>query len=226
VFASVDDDFSPENFARSDDDANEHGEDNGRENEKKVEPPKRFKSTAWKFELVEWVKAFVCAYVIVLLLKTFVFALVLVDGESMEPTLDNNDHLYVSKIMYTPKRGDIVVFETDYNRNKPYVKRIIGVGGDKIYIDFKSGLVYLNGTALDEPYIKDLTHMSEHYTSRMQMLGEYSADKPINVPEDDVFVLGDNRPNSLDSREFGPFPAKDVIGRAVFRLWPNFGSLN
>jgi signal peptidase I len=220
-----------ENFSGSLVEDNKNVEhENLEKSKEKLSLKERFRRWAYKVnlkrEIFEWIRAFFFAYVTVVVLKTFVFALVLVDGESMEPTLYNSDRLYVNKLIYSPKRGDIVVFESDFNRNKPYVKRIIAVEGDTIFIDFNKGAVYLNDEVMDEIYIKDLTFLSEKFTRDKERIGEFSREKPIKVDKNYVFLMGDNRLNSLDSRAFGPVSVKDIIGRAVLRIWPNSGLLH
>ena len=157
--------------------------------------------------LYDYVGAIVAAMVMLVLLFTFLFRAAGVHGDSMQPTLQNGDRLVLVSHFYTPSRGDIVVI----NRytEEPLIKRVIGVAGDRVYIDETMGFVYINGERLNESYISG-------FTASREMVGE------VTVPEGCLFVLGDNRGISKDSRfrEIGMVKVTDVVGRAVFRLWP------
>jgi signal peptidase I len=156
----------------------------------------------------EWIESIIIAVVIAIIIKSFIFETVLVDGYSMLPTLTNNDRLAVSKIGYMfngPEHGDIVVFKYPANPKLIFIKRVIGVEGDKVEI--KNHKVYVNGTVLDEPYINE------------RPLADFSE---VVVPSDTVFVLGDNRNDSRDSRysDVGFVPRDNIRGEAVARMWP------
>ncbi len=162
----------------------------------------------------DWVSAAVFALVCVALIFAFCFRIVGVDGNSMLDTLEDQDRLVLTRMGGTPSHGDIVVI----NRYtlEPLVKRIIATEGDTIYIDPETYTVFLNGERLDEPYV--------HYpTPPNDMTG------PVTVPEGYVFVMGDHRTDSKDSRsaDIGLVSVRDIMGKAVFRLWPlqKFGSL-
>lgn len=143
-----------------------------------------------------------------------------VDGESMVPNLDDGQMLLVNRNAYQrldvggniyypfdpPERGDIIVFDPPTKSDKPYIKRIIGLPGDEI--TFNEGNVYVNGVRLDEDYIQDKTRCSRR---------DYC---DVIVPEGEVFVLGDHRSNSSDSRVFGPVPISNIIGKAWLSYWP------
>lgn len=173
----------------------------------------------WKKEALDWVTSIAVALIIALLIRRFVFTLVRVDGPSMNPTLTHNDTLFTSRLMYTPKVGDIIIFRPPANPKTPYVKRVIATEGQTVDIDPLTGTVTVDGKAYDEPYIAEPIQ-----PSRMGDM-EY----PFTVPEGTVFVLGDNRNNSHDSRDsdVGAVPVKNIIGKAQFRLLPlsTFGSL-
>lgn len=163
--------------------------------------------------LYEWVEAAVFSLVVVVLVFTFLFRVVGVDGPSMTPTLLNQERLILTDLFYTPERGDIVVINR-YTK-EPLIKRIIAVGGDTISIDGATGEVSVNGEVLDEPYIQGTTYPLEFQS-------------PQTVPEGYVFVMGDNRENSTDSRRLGYINEKDIMGKAVFRIWPlnKFGGIS
>lgn len=136
-----------------------------------------------------------------------------VKGNSMEPNFHNNEYILTDKISYRfrePKRGEVIIFKAPRNQEVDYIKRVIALAGDRIKVE--KGFVYVNGEKLDESYLKDTTSLFSG--SFMQEGGE------ILVGNDEVMVLGDNRPHSSDSREFGPVPQNLIIGRAILRYWP------
>ena len=190
-------------------------------------------------ELFEWVYTIVIALVIAFVIKGFLFDIVQVDGDSMLQTLHDGERLIVTKLGYEPHRGDIVILDSAYKnrqeyyenmvegedkelsvwykmtnyiklppnlKRKYYVKRVIATEGQTV--DIRDGKVYVDGKRLDEPY----------YTGRTDTMVEM----PQTVKKGHVFVMGDNRPNSLDSRSpaLGQVPEKAVIGASKFRIWP------
>ncbi len=186
--------------------------------------------TGWRKELLDWVEAIAVAVVVALVLRTFVMTLALVEGASMENTLNHGDRLYVNKLMYTPEKGDIVIVDTERHPQGPLVKRVIATEGDTIYIDPFTNLVYVNDELIEEDYIKGKTvlHGLMFYTSHNIDPTKYSRENPIVLGEDEVFVMGDNRENSSDSRNLGIFTEDEIMGHAVFRFWPigNIGLLD
>lgn len=176
--------------------------------------------TNWGKELRDWIVAIGIAVVLALVIRNYVFTLVKVQGQSMEPTLHNADRLYVNRFLYTPKKGDVIIFVPESDPNRPYVKRVIATAGDSVYIDFKTGNVFVNGQLLDEPYIKEKTRNNGSYIMSLMQQGNYGPDAPIVIQEGHIFVMGDNRNNSKDSRELGQVPLDEVLGGAVFRFWP------
>lgn len=159
-------------------------------------------------EIFEWVQAIVIAVVLALIIRSFIFTVVRVDGQSMEPTLQHNDRMIVWRLGYTPSHGDIVIFNPPgYEKNVYWVKRVIATEGQHVEIDYATNSVYVDGEKLDESYLGE------------EMLSKSTLTE-VDVPEDSVFVLGDNRNNSTDGRVIGPINKKQVIGKAVWRFWP------
>ena len=135
-----------------------------------------------------------------------------VRGESMYPALYDMEYLLTDKVTYRighPKRGDIIVFRAPVQPAEDFIKRIIGLPGERIMI--KEGKVYINDTAIKEDYLPDGLETSA---------GTMGEGKEIAVPEDEYFVMGDNRPNSTDSRRLGTIKHKKIVGRAWVLYWP------
>ncbi len=166
-------------------------------------------------EIYEWAQAIAVAMVLALVINQFVFAMVQVEGSSMLPTLESKERLVVTKLFYKPKAKDIVVIKS-HELGKHIIKRVIAVPGDVIDINGKTGDVSINGKVIDEPYILE----------KLRSAGNANA-YPLTVPEDYVFVMGDNRNNSQDSRNLGLIAYEDVVGRASLRIMPfsKFGGL-
>ena len=166
-------------------------------------------------ELYEWVQALVGSVLLVVLIFTFVVRLIGVDGSSMEPTLKHGDRLLVlNSLWYDDYRyGDIVVLRKDTFMEEPIVKRVIATEGQTVDIDFDEGVVYVDDVALEEDYINDYTYL------------EVGTEFPLTVPQGSVFVLGDNRNHSSDSRDsrLGTVDNRYVIGKAVFLAFPGTG---
>lgn len=152
---------------------------------------------------------------IVMIIFAFIVRISIVDGQSMNYTLANGEYLAVSDLFYTPERGDIVIIhKIDASPYQdPIVKRVIALGGDTVDIDTYTGTVYVNGTAIEEDY-------AYFDPDAYPIYPEYEF--PITVPENEIFVLGDNRHHSGDSRqiEIGTIDERCVVGKAVARLFP------
>ena len=163
-------------------------------------------------ELYEWVQALVCSVLAVVLLFTFVIRLIGVDGHSMVPTLQNGDRLLVLNSLLDDEyeHGDIVVLRKESFLADPIVKRVIATGGQTVDIDFSTGSVYVDDVLLKEDYINELTFLEE------------GTEFPLTVPENSIFVMGDNRNHSSDSRDsrLGTVDHRYVIGKAVFLAFP------
>lgn len=164
-----------------------------------------------KKELWEWFKAIVFAGVIVFVVFHFLIRVVSVDGSSMVPTLHDGDRLITSDLFYTPSYGDIVILSENTGLNEALVKRVIAVAGQTVDIN-ENGEVLVDGKVLSEPYIAE-TIDSAHRGDQ---------DYPLTVPEGQIFVMGDNRNHSTDSRfsSVGLIDTDEVLGRVIFRLLP------
>ncbi len=167
------------------------------------------KKTLWHF-VYEWLDSLVFAIILILLVFVFAVRIVGVVGESMLPTLNNGDWLTVSAINKSIDRGDIVVVTQPNNLNEPLIKRVIAVGGDIIDINRFNGEVTVNGEVIHEPYI----------AAPIMKMGDFKG--PVKIPEGYVFVMGDNRNESLDSRfnEIGIIDERYILGVANSRIFP------
>jgi len=165
---------------------------------------------SWR-AILEIVQALALAVVISVVLNLFVVQVTEVRQQSMRPTLEQNDRVLVSKLDYRfgpPQRGDIIVFNPPVpDATIPYVKRVIAVGGE--IVDLRNGNVFVNGQQLDIP--------EAHGASQPQAP---QIVYPFTVPADQIFVMGDNRTFSSDSRTFGPVPVGNIIGKVILRFWP------
>lgn len=164
-------------------------------------------------DLYEWIQSLVGSVLVVVAIFTFGIRMLGVDGHSMLNTLQHGDRLMVvNPIFYHDyKYGDIVILrKTGVFDNEPIVKRVIATGGQTVDIDFSEGVVYVDGEALEEDYIREPTYTAE------------GTEFPLTVPEGSIFVMGDNRNGSSDSRDYrlGTVDTRYVIGKAAFLLFP------
>ncbi len=177
--------------------------------------------------IFDWIDSVVLSVFAVAIIFTFVFRIVGIDGSSMQNTLQHGDRVIIVSAGYTPKKGDVVVISRNISNdnssmtqsNAPIIKRVIATEGDTVDIRFEDGVgyVYVNGEVLNEPYI------SEYISEDFQTYDPISF--PVVVKDDCIFVLGDNRNDSLDSRsaiigENGMVSTKYVLGHAVLRIYP------
>jgi signal peptidase I len=172
-----------------------------------VEPPK--KSSSW----VEWIVVIAVAVTAALLVRQFVLQQFAVSGHSMDTTLHDGDRVLVNKLSYRlhdPRRGDVVVLKTiEGTGERDLIKRVIALPGETL--EYRSCVMYINGKVLTEPYL-DPQVVTPHACGNDQT--------PITIPKEHVFVMGDNRGGSKDSRDIGPVAYSDVLGRAFVVIWP------
>ena len=186
--------------------------------EDEEEPPYDPKKPRIIDSVFDFVELFVFTLAAVLIITGFLFKHTTVDGESMVGTLANGEHLIISDVFYTPKRGDIIVFQDlELTDGKPWVKRVIGIAGDVVTID-EDGHVLVNGTPPPE---EEYAYFD---SSRNYDLGAMT----ITVPEGEVFVMGDNRYNSKDSRSVGTIKVDSILGKVLLRFYPfdKFGAVD
>jgi signal peptidase I len=189
--------------------------------------PANRKREGWG-SVISTIAVLLIAPLVAVLLTAFVFQSYQVDGPSMQTTLYNNDRLIVWKVpktwskitgnQYVPNRGDVVIFVEEelssYGQepNKQLIKRVVALPGERLVIKDSKVTVYND----EHPN----GFQPDHDLPYGEVIGETSGDIDIVVPKDKVFVMGDNRPNSLDSRAFGPIATKDIVGKLVLRVWP------
>lgn len=181
------------------------------------------KSQGFTQTVFDWLDVAVASIVFVVIVLTFIIRVVNITGQSMENTLHDGQKVIISHALYTPQRGDIVVIsreadadrEVQFGRDKklPLIKRIIATEGETVEFVPSTGVVYVDGVPLYEPYIKnELPRGDLPFTTKF----------PVTVPKGCVFVMGDNRNNSLDSRyaEIGMIDTRYILGKAVYRILP------
>ena len=185
-------------------------------------------------DIYSWFDTLMCSFLVIIVLFTFFLRSSTVDGESMLPTLEDKQMLMVSDFLYKPAHNDIVVVWADGIPNedgglgKAIVKRVIGLPGDNIRIDFTNGYVYRNGEQLPLEVKDGILYEDGHKLNSYTNMSEGRGDE-FTVPEGSIFVMGDNRNGSTDSRSYmvGDVDMRKIIGKALFRVFPfdKFGGL-
>lgn len=176
------------------------------------------KGESLKDFIFDWIEVLVHAIIVVVICFSFIFRIATIDGPSMMNTLIDGERVIITNLFYEPKVGDIVVISRNKENsvhtmnasNTPIIKRIIATEGQTVNIDFDAGTVFVDGVAIDEPYTKTPTNRF------------YDIKFPVTVDEGCVFVLGDNRNDSIDSRDssIGMIDTRYILGHAVFRVFP------
>jgi signal peptidase I len=168
----------------------------------------------------DFLQGIVVVMAILVMIYLFIMSPQEVNGQSMEPNFHNSEYILTNKVAYKyrqPLRGDVVIFKSWKNKDIDYIKRVIALPGETV--ELKKNAIYVNGQKLDEPYL----------TEGIIIFGGsfLKENQAIVVPENTVFALGDNRPHSSDSREFGPVPMENIIGVVIMRYWPfsEFGTI-
>jgi signal peptidase I len=161
-------------------------------------------------EAYDWIQCLVSALLICVLVFAFFVRIIGIKGSSMVPTFENRDSVIISNLFFEPQYGDVVVLRKLSFQKEPIIKRVIATEGQTVDIDFNKGLVYVDGQVIDEPYIAEATH------NRIDFDGK------ITVPENCVFVMGDNRNDSTDSRDnrISCVDRRYIMGKVLFRILP------
>ncbi|WP_276352525.1 signal peptidase I [Cohnella caldifontis] len=202
------------------------GTDAGDRSPEEPAAPRKQESSRLAGELVEWIKALAIAGLLVFVIRWLLVSPFIVDGPSMQPNFWDRERIIVNKIVYDirkPKRGEVIVFHVP-DEGRDFIKRVIGVPGDTVKVD--GDKVYINGQQIEEPYLKaayDAAHAAGNdYNSAGQWWDDFpnSQNPDGKVPEGALFVMGDNRSNSEDSRTIGFIPLSRVVGRADLVYWP------
>jgi signal peptidase I len=176
-------------------------------------------------ELFEWIKALAIAGLLVFVIRWFLVSPFIVDGDSMRPNFHDRERIIVNKILYDirePHRGEVIVFHVP-EEGRDFIKRVVGVPGDTVKVE--DDKVYINGQQIEENYLKEAyakAHAAGELYNRQDDLSDFPNDRFTNgkVPEGSLFVMGDNRSNSEDSRMIGYIPMDRVVGRADLVFWP------
>lgn len=180
---------------------------------------------SWRQSLFEWLELLAVVLVIIVTLFTFVVSIVGVDGSSMYPTLHDRDLMLVQRIAYTPRQGDVIVLRKDHTfGDQALVKRVIATGGQTVYIDYDNNTITVDGEILEEPYLNyeyDDMYGSDYMADKVDLDPQY-VNQEFTVPEGCVFVCGDNRNHSSDSRvvQLGMVDERYVIGRVLLVFFP------
>ncbi|SHH51448.1 signal peptidase I [Sporobacter termitidis DSM 10068] len=188
--------------------------DDGELNKDTGKPTGGGDAVASRMELYDWVQCIVTAVLCGILIFVFIGRIDGIKGPSMMQTLQDGDRVILSNLFFTPKYGDIVFVKTEAYGDTPIVKRVIATGGQTIDIDFTQGVVYVDGKALQEDYTNTPTTLREDFSG------------PVTIPDGYVFVMGDNRNDSLDSRSgaVGLVDTRQILGKVLFVLIPGINT--
>ena len=161
-------------------------------------------------EIYEWLQCIVAALLFCVISFSFFVRIIGILGPSMQPNFYEGDRVILSNLFFEPERGDIIVLRKESFQDEPIIKRVIATEGQTVDIDFVAGIVYVDGTALIEPYVNEPTHLPLDFVG------------PVTVPEGNVFVMGDNRNHSSDSRHarIGFVDKRYIIGKVLLRVMP------
>jgi signal peptidase I len=192
------------------------------DNNKKDKLPSEKEKKSFTKSFLEQLELIVIFFAIMVLVFTFVCKTCKVVGESMRETLQNGETVLIWSLFYSPGYGDVVVIHDNEALNEPIVKRVIGLPGDKIRVEhtsdsMKTTITHADGSvtvlvSANEDYVR--------YIDEYGALGHYSEDETYVVNDGEVFVMGDNRLNSMDSRELGAYSSNQILGKVVFRIAP------
>ncbi|WP_084405585.1 signal peptidase I [Alteribacter aurantiacus] len=177
-----------------------------------------FKKKNWKLELWSWTKTFMIVFIIAIMIRGFMFTNYIVYGQSMMPTINDGERIIVNKIGYEisqPNRFDLIIFHA--TEDTDYIKRVIGLPGDTIR--YENDILYIN----DKPHDEDFLNQFREELNGDILTSDFTLEDitgELNVPEGHIFVLGDNRQNSIDSRQIGFVPMEQIVGRANMAYWP------
>lgn len=170
-------------------------------------------------EMFEWIRALVIALVIALVVRFFLFSPIIVDGPSMQPTLEDRDRMIVNKFVYNirePERFEIIVFHA--SEQSDYIKRVVGLPGE--HVAYQNEKLFINGEEIKEPFKERLEDGEAHYMETEPFTLEMLPGSYATIPEGYVLVLGDNRNNSTDSRTFGLVEIDSIVGKVSMTYWP------
>lgn len=216
------DEFEKEFKAVFDDTADGKKKDNKKENNKNKKKFAVVNPDGAASGVYDWIRCVIFAVVIVVFCLTFIFRLVEVDGTSMMDTLSNQDKVIVTDLFYTPHNNDIIVISHAQEYSKPIIKRVIATEGQTVKLDFKNEKIYVDGIELSEPYIKGTTFSGIGSEEDLEKIVTPDDDGNFVIPEGKLFVMGDNRNVSMDSRNprIGLIDVKNVIGKAQIVAFP------
>jgi signal peptidase I len=163
--------------------------------------------------IFDFLQSIVVVLAVMVMIYLFIMSPQEINGASMEPNFHNGEYILTNKVLYKiydPKRGDVVIFKSPRNKEIDFIKRIIGLPGERVRLS--ENAFFIDGQKLDEKYLPLGVYVFG---------GTYLREnEEVTIPEGKYFVIGDNRPHSADSREFGPIPKIDFIGKAFLRYWP------